>query len=658
MPRLLLTLAALCLCSQHLGAEEGAPFDAAIAFGARPSVSHLRMSPDGMSVAWIAPTTGQGSAVYTMNLAKDSKAKVVLTANGKPERLSACAWVSNERLVCTVGWLQRDAMFGVMPFSRVVAVNIDGTNLQLLSKRDKPYAPGVQLHGGEIIDWLPETDGSVLMTRAYLPDDRGTRTASNDEGLGVDQVDTRNLRSHRVEMPRRDAWDYISDGHGRVRILAMGAHNNRDESSGVVNFLYHPAAGQEWQPLSRYHLLDHTGFLPEAVDSDLNIAYGYKRQDGRTAIYSLALDGSLKEQLVYANAEVDVDALIRIGRANRVVGATYITEYPHAVYFAPDVKALIESLSRALKPATPRVVDASADESRMLVLTSTDKDPGVYYVFDRKSQRLQTFLVVRSQLEGIKLAAVKPITYRAADGTDIPGYLTLPPGVDIAQGLPALVMPHGGPGARDVWGFNWVAQFFAARGYAVLQPNFRGSAGYGEQWFQKNGFRSWQTAIGDVLDGGRWLVKEGIADPRKLGIVGWSYGGYAALQSAVVDPTLFKAVIAIAPVTDLNQIKQEHRYWTDVEIVNAYVGDGPHMHEGSPAEHADRFRVPVLLFHGEMDRNVSVEESRLMATRLKRAAVSCELVTWPDLDHSLDDSSARAQMLSRSDSFLRAAFGM
>jgi dipeptidyl aminopeptidase/acylaminoacyl peptidase len=390
----------------------------------------------------------------------------------------------------------------------------------------------------------------------------------------------------------------------------------------------------------------------------LNIAYGYKRQDGRTAIYSLALDGSLKEQLVYANAEVDVDALIRIGRANRVVGATYITEYPHAVYFAPDVKALIESLSRALKPATPRVVDASADESRMLVLTSTDKDPGVYYVFDRKSQRLQTFLVVRSQLEGIKLAAVKPITYRAADGTDIPGYLTLPPGVDIAQGLPALVMPHGGPGARDVWGFNWVAQFFAARGYAVLQPNFRGSAGYGEQWFQKNGFRSWQTAIGDVLDGGRWLVKEGIADPRKLGIVGWSYGGYAALQSAVVDPMLFKAVIAIAPVTDLNQIKQEHRYWTDVEIVNAYVGDGPHMHEGSPAEHADRFRVPVLLFHGEMDRNVSVEESRLMATRLKRAAVSCELVTWPDLDHSLDDSSARAQMLSRSDSFLRAAFGL
>jgi dipeptidyl aminopeptidase/acylaminoacyl peptidase len=498
----------------------------------------------------------------------------------------------------------------------------------------------------------------VLMTRSYMPDEHGTRTASTDEGLGVDEVDTRNLQSRRVEWPRRDAWEYISDGRGRVRILALGAHNNRDEASGIVNYLYHRPGDKEWQPLSHYHLLDRSGFLPDAVDSDLNVAYGYEQHDGRRALYSVALDGSLREQLVYANDEVDVDDLIRIGRSNRVVGVTYITQYEHAVYFAPDVKALMESLARALKPATPRVVDASGDESRMLVLTSTDKDPGVYYIFDRKSQQLRTFLVVRSQLEGIKLAAVKPVSYRAADGTAIPGYLTLPPGVDTPRGIPALVMPHGGPSARDAWGFNWLAQFFAARGYAVLQPNFRGSTGYGEQWFQKNGFRSWQVAIGDVLDGGRWLIEQGIADPKKLGIVGWSYGGYAALQSAVVDPTVFRAVVAIAPVTDLNQFKQEARFWTNVEVVKEFVGDGPHVREGSPAEHADRFRVPVLLFHGEMDRNVSVEESRTMEARLKRAGAKCELVTWPDLDHYLQDSNARAQMLNQSDTFLRQAFGL
>ncbi|MEI9851159.1 MAG: alpha/beta fold hydrolase [Sphingomonas sp.] len=123
-------------------------------------------------------------------------------------------------------------------------------------------------------------------------------------------------------------------------------------------------------------------------------------------------------------------------------------------------------------------------------------------------------------------------------------------------------MPHGGPGARDEWGFDWLAQFFAARGYAVLQPNFRGSAGYGEDWFLENGFKSWRTAIGDVNDGGRWLVGQGIAAPAKLAIVGWSYGGYAALQSAVLDPELFKAIVAIAPVTDLGALKEESRWFT------------------------------------------------------------------------------------------------
>ena len=294
----------------------------------------------------------------------------------------------------------------------------------------------------------------------------------------------------------------------------------------------------------------------------------------------------------------------------------------------------------------------------MLVFTSSDVDPGVYYIFDRNTHQLQTFLVTRSELEGIRLAHVRPITYPAADGTLIPAYLTLPPGREDAKGLPAIVLPHGGPSDRDEWGFDWLSQFFAARGFAVLQPNFRGSSGYGDAWFEKNGFKSWPIAVGDVLDGGRWLAHEGIADPSKLAIVGWSYGGYAALQSAVVDPTVFKGVVAIAPVTDLSAFKEDHRNWSDFEFVSAFVGEGPHMHDGSPAEHADRIKVPVLLFHGGHDANVSIEQSKRMATRLKAVGTQCELVTWDDLDHQLEDSGARAQMLRKSDEFLRRALGI
>jgi dipeptidyl aminopeptidase/acylaminoacyl peptidase len=248
---------------------------------------------------------------------------------------------------------------------------------------------------------------------------------------------------------------------------------------------------------------------------------------------------------------------------------------------------------------------------------------------------------------------MKPMTFAAADGTQIPGYLTLPPG-SAGKNLPAIVLPHGGPSARDEWGFDYLVQFFAARGYAVLQPNFRGSSGYGSDWFQHNGFQSWRTAIGDVNDAGRWLVQQGIADPHKLAIVGWSYGGYAALQSQVLDPDLFKAVVAIAPVTDLEQLRQDHRDYTDYNLVSAFIGQGPHVTEGSPAQNVARFHAPVLLFHGDYDQNVAVVHSKLMADRLKGAGKSVQMVEFPDLDHYIDDADKRAQMLAQIDAFLAA----
>jgi dipeptidyl aminopeptidase/acylaminoacyl peptidase len=216
-------------------------------------------------------------------------------------------------------------------------------------------------------------------------------------------------------------------------------------------------------------------------------------------------------------------------------------------------------------------------------------------------------------------------------------------------------MPHGGPGDRDEWGFDWLAQFFANRGYAVLQPNFRGSTGYGSAWFQQNGFKSWKIAIGDVNDGGRWLVKQGIADPARLGIVGWSYGGYAALQSAILDPSLFKAIVAVAPVTDLETLRDESQNFTNHEIVDAFIGHGPHDREGSPAQNAARITAPELMFHGDRDQNVGIGESQLMSSRLKSAGKSVELVEFHNLDHQLDDSDVRAEMLDKMDAFLRTS---
>jgi dipeptidyl aminopeptidase/acylaminoacyl peptidase len=640
-------------------ADTPASFDAASAFGARPSVGYLHMSPDGLSVAYVGPGKGQGSIAYTVSLAKGSPAKPILATDGKPYRLRSCRWVSNDRLVCLLYAVLTDPELGNVTIDRTIAVDADGKNLRELSTRRNTYTRGFAFDGGSIIDWLPDENGAVLMSRVYLPDDHlGSHIGSTAEGLGVDWIDTRTLKVKHVESPRSDALEYLTDGRGTVRIMMTMQARKAGENTGVFKFSYRMPGSRQWLELSEYNETDRTGFYPLAVDHQLNVAYGLKKKDGRFALFSVALDGSLREQVVYEHPDVDVDGLVRIGRRNRAVGTSYSTDIGRAEYFAPEVKSLVASLGKALPGQLLDVVDCSVDESRMLIFSSSDVDPGVYYIFDRNTHQLQTFLVTRGQLEDIKLAKVKPITYPAADGTQIPAYLTLPPGHEDAKGLPAIVLPHGGPSARDEWGFDWLPQFFAARGYAVLQPNFRGSAGYGDAWFQKNGFKSWQTAIGDVSDGGRWLVKQGIADPAKLGIVGWSYGGYAALQSAVVDQTLFKAVVAIAPVTDLAALKEERRRWSDYELVKQYVGEGPHMHEGSPIEHVDRIKVPVLLFHGGRDANVDIQQSKSMAARLKSAGAKYELVTWDDLDHQLEDSAARTEILRKSDEFLRKAFGM
>lgn len=327
------------------------------------------------------------------------------------------------------------------------------------------------------------------------------------------------------------------------------------------------------------------------------------------------------------------------------------------VYFDPELARLSRDLGKAL-PDQPliNIVGASADESKLLLIASSDTQPGMVYLYDKAARALEPLLPMRDVLEKVTMGKMQPVTYPAADGTMIPGYLTLPPGSD-GKNLPAIVMPHGGPGSRDEWGFDWLVQYFTAKGYAVLQPNFRGSAGYGEDWYGRNGFQAWPTAIGDVNDAGRWLVSQGIAKPDRLAIVGWSYGGYAALQSQVLDPALYKAVVAIAPVTDLAFLVRDAQDYTNSNLVRDFIGTGPHVEAGSPRRQAAKFAAPVALFHGTLDLNVDVRHSQAMAKALHEAGKTVTYHEFKDLQHDLGDGIGRAQMLAEIGQFLAGALG-
>jgi dipeptidyl aminopeptidase/acylaminoacyl peptidase len=654
--KLLLLMASLSIASAaHAGSD--AASDAAQRFGAREQVQQISLSPDGKHVAIVAAAAGRGMALLVAS-PDTGEIHSVFQATGDPDRLNACRWVTDVRLTCRISMIVDNGAEN-LGYSRIIAIDADGKNVKLLMNRTTLRSLGVAQDGGDVIDWQSESqDGSVLMTQTYVPEKTlGTLLANTREGMGVDRINTATLRRTTVEPPQRYAVDYISDGLGEVRIMANQATDGTGFALKTVHYMYRTKGERAWRPLSTvvYDGSLWTGFKPVAVDSQRDVAYGFDALNGHTALFSVALDGTDKRELILARNDVDVDGLVSIGRQNRVVGASFVTDKRQIEYFDPALNKLVLALSKAL-PGLPLVsiVDASADEGRLLLFAGSDTDPGHYYVFDKATRALNEVLPVRPELANVTLSPVKPISFPAADGTPIPGYLTLPPGSD-GKNLPAIVLPHGGPDARDEWGFDWLVQFFTHRGYAVLQPNFRGSTGYGEAYFARNGFQSWQTAIGDVTDGGRWLVKQGIADPSRLAIVGWSYGGYAALQSNVVDPTLFKAVIAVAPVTDLETLRGEHLNFTDYKIVDAQIGHGPHVRAGSPAQNAARFVAPVLLFHGDIDQNVDIGESRLMASRLKAAGKAVELVEYHHLARQLDDSTVRAEMLDKMDAFLRAS---
>lgn len=632
------------------------------AFGMREEIRQISLSPDGNKVAYLASSGLRASTLYVVDLADSagSKAvpKAILKADGDPEKIYNCNWVSNARLLCNAGEVKRDGD-NIRGLTRLFAVNADGSVLKRVSLRQGIYANYSANFGGELIDLLPGSNGEVLIGRQYVPESRlGSIVEKRTEGYGVDRVDTVSLASKRAVRPMVHASEFISDGIGNVRIMGSVLEASGGYAETKTRYSYLPVGSSNWQPLSVFDWNSEAGFNPIAVDPKDDAVYGFDRLNGRQAVFKIMLDGSMKRTLVFSRPDVDVDGLFRIGRQRRIVGVSYATERRNVEYFDTDLLKLAVQLGKALPHAgTISFVDTNADETKMIIHAGGDVTPGQYYHFDKKTMQLNMLFAERPELNDYALATVKPIRFRASDGTMIPAYLTMPPG-KAGKKIPAIVMPHGGPSARDEWGFDWLVQYYANRGFAVLQPNFRGSSGYGDAWFRNMGFKAWEVAIGDVTDAGRWLVSEGIADPTKLAILGWSYGGYAALQSGVAAPDLFKAIVAIAPVTDLASLKTQNMNNWNYRAVQSFVGSGPHIVAGSPAQNAERLRAPVQMFHGDLDQNVSISQSRLMEDKLKSAGKRNELIVFPGLDHYLDDSGARAQMLARSNDFIRSAFAM
>lgn len=605
------------------------------AFGKLPALWGVRMSPDGSKLSFLQMHAQDLPIAVTLDM-RTGEMQLALASVENEFDIQWCEWANDERLLCGFYGVVHDAheLYGM---TRLVAVNADGSDMRVLLQR-KLEDQWTQFQD-RIIDWLVDDPKQVLVA---MPTPRGS---------GVSRVDIYK-GSVATEIQDRDGiYDWLSDNRGTPRLRF---YLSRDDTK----WQYRRPGELNWRLLHKSEKqAQDVDYQPLGFGRDPNRLLVLKRHEGRMALYAEDLGETRETELLFAHPEVDVDEPLFLGKYNRMVAIAYSTDKRHLHYVDEEVEKISDAVAAAYPGRFVDVVDESWDHRYYVIYISSDRDPGAYYWLDLETKKLALVAKRRPELEGRELAPMKPIRYPARDGTQIPAYLIVPPSATPGGG-PAVILPHGGPTARDYWGFDWIAQFLAAKGYAVLQSNYRGSGGYGGEWSGEGAFRAWRLAIDDITDGAKYLVESGIADAGRLGIVGWSYGGYAALQSVVVEPERYRCAVSIAPVSDPGMWAEQFRKTYSIRAVREFVGsDKEVLQEGSPLRRAREIRVPVLLFHGDEDINVSAKHSRKMNKVLKRAKTPVSYVEYDEADHQIWRDAYRVDMLTRIGAFLEQCIG-
>lgn len=605
-------------------------------FARIPAIADVSISPDGRYVSWIGVVQGTRVAIVA-DRTDWSKRNVVLRADKKDIfQMRWCNWGNNTRLVCGYRAMQSN-MGVVFAVTRMVAVNADGTGIKVLVQNGRA---GVSQFQDNVIDWTPDDPDTVLVE---ADDDRNT----------FPSVFKLNIYTGAMSLAVREREpirNFRTDRRGNVR-LGYGL-------SGKDYYYFAKLEDENgWQRLSKVEAFSRENILrPIAVSPGRNKVFATGSWRGRNALWELDLTDRENPVLLFEHQLVDADRPM-LAKDGRMLGVFYQTDLPFAFYTDERARAVISAVKPLMTTgAYVAISDMTLDERFYVIRSESDIEPSSFAVLDTETSKLELMGSAYPELAKIKtkLAHMKPIRYPAADGTEIPGYLTTPANLR-AEKLPLVVLPHGGPVARDSWEFDWLVQFIASRGYAVLQMNFRGSSGYGSEWLYA-AHQDWGgLTYSDITDATRWAIEQGIADPARVCIVGWSFGGYAALLGAVRNSDLYKCSASIAGVSDLIELQNDSRAFIGSAITREQIGvDRDKMKADSPRRHAESVSIPVLLVHGTMDSQVRFDHSTNMVNALKRAKKPHKLVKLEDADHQLSREADRATMLSELEKFLAA----
>lgn len=616
---LILVMTQLTLNAQSKQRKSTAPLIPVEDFFRNAEIRGFSISPDGQHLAFQKPWESRMN-IFVKPVNGTNEIRVT---SAKERDIQGYFWKNNNTLV----FIQDKG--GDENF-HLYSVKIDGSNLRELTPFDGVLA--------QIIDPLEDIDEEMI--------------------IGLNKRNPQIFDPYRININTGEmtlimenpgnitGWDTDNAGQLRIAMTTDGIN---------TAVLYRKSEKEPFRELISTNFKET--FSPLFFDFENKNLY-VSSNLGRDKAAIIAYDPEDKKELkvLFEHDEVDVSGLMRSKKRKVITGVNYTTWKRQYHFFDKERELLQRNLEQQLPGYEVALAGTNKNEDKGLVVTYSDRSLPTYYFYDIKENKLTKLATMSPWLKEDDMCEMKPIKYVARDGLLIHGYLTLPKGAE-AKNLPVVVNPHGGPWARDNWGFNPEVQFLANRGYAVLQMNFRGSVGYGRDFWVKS-FKQWGLAMqDDITDGVNWLIKEGIADPKRVAIYGASYGGYATLAGITLTPDLYACAVDYVGVSNLftfmNTIPPYWKPYLDMmyEMVGDPEKDKEMMHQSSPVFHVDKIKVPLFIAQGANDPRVVKAESDQMVEALKAKGIDVPYMVKDNEGHGFQNEENRMEFYTEMEKF-------
>jgi dipeptidyl aminopeptidase/acylaminoacyl peptidase len=598
-------------------------------FAAMPLLKKPLLSPDGRMIAARQVTDGKTSVVVLDADHPEGPARIFPLTKVE---LFSVQWAGNQRLLLTLMVSQK--LYGSdLRYLRLARLDINGGALQLLDPKSRGILAGDVLYADPTGSWALVASQDDIFTYP-----------------SVKRVDLTTGQATLVEKEKDGVWDWYADDQGVVR--AGVSYNDRRWT-----VWYRDKAGDKLRALRGKFEKEDEGAVDKFIFRGNKSWIVTNERTGRFGLYQYDTAAGTIGTSIFEHPEVDIDDVLYDRATGEIKAIEYEDERERVQWLDPEMKTLQARIDHALPNSVSLPTDWSDDDKRVLVWSYSGSDPGRYFLLDRTTSRMSPVVDPYPRIDPAAMAEVKAVTYRARDGLTLHAYLTLPRGRE-AKGLPLVMMPHGGPFERDHWEYDSIVQFLANRGYAVLQPEFRGSTGYGKAFVEK-GYGEWGHKMQDDLDDGvEWLAGTGQIDRKRVCLVGASYGGYAAMWGAIRNPDRYRCAASMAGVSDLSaQLKHDKESFSATRYYREWRtkvgGEGNvDLRSVSPINYAAQLKVPLLIAHGEKDERVPPRQSHTMADALVKAGAPITSKFYKDSAHGFDSSTDLEDWLKQLEQFL------